>query len=164
MARATWLVTILLGASLALAAVARAADVPIEPSGRQFFALSVPDARSSADWYERAFGVKLLHEIETPDGAAHILILGTDALLIEIMQLRNARSPGPKVIGERHLTHGIVKIGLYVGDLDAAVAHLRGMNAKFDTQIVEDRKLDMRFVLVRDPDGNLVQLFSRLGA
>lgn len=38
------------------------------------------------------------------------------------------------------------------------------MNAKFDTQIVEDRKLDMRFVLVRDPDGNLVQLFSRLGA
>ena len=140
---------------------ASAHETAVTPSGRQFFALSVPDARASADWYAHAFGVQLLHEIEPADGAAHILILGSDALLIEIMQLRAAKSPGAAVIGSRHLTHGIVKIGLYVKDLDAAVAHLRKMNVRFDTDIIEDEKLGMRFVLVKDPDGNLVQLFGR---
>jgi hypothetical protein len=164
MARTTRLSGLVLGAWLALASGALAAVTPIEPAGRQFFALSVPDARVAADWYARAFGVKPLHEIKPASGEAHILILGSDTLLIEIMQLREARSPGPAVIENRHLTHGIVKVGLYVKDLDAAVEHLRNMNAKFDTQIVEDRGLDMRFVLVRDPDGNCVQLFSRRAA
>lgn len=149
---------------LACLGLARASETPIQPAGRQFFALSVPDVRRSASWYQRAFGVSVLHEIDTGDGAAHILILGTDALLIEVMQLRDAKSPGEKTIQDRHLTHGIVKVGLYVTDLDGAVAHLRAMGAKFDTQIVEDRKLDVRFVLVRDPDGNVVQLFSRLAS
>jgi catechol 2,3-dioxygenase-like lactoylglutathione lyase family enzyme len=164
MARATILNAMAACLVLASAGFARAADTPIEPSGRQFFALSVADARASADWYRRAFGVAQVHEIKPEDGAAHIIILGTDQLLIEIMQLRDAKSPGAAVIEARHLTHGIVKVGLYVTDLDAAVKHLRAMGAKFDTQVIEDRKLDMRFVLVRDPDGNLVQLFSRPGA
>src|SRR5688572_19224847 len=90
-----------------MVSLASAGDVPITPSGRQFFALSVPDARASADWYGRAFGVKLLHEIKPADGAAHILILGSDELLVEIMQLRDAKSPGAAVIDARHLTHGI---------------------------------------------------------
>lgn len=153
-----WLVGLIACVTISFAS---ADESPVTPSGRQFFALSVPNARASADWYTRAFGVKLLLEIEPADGAAHILILGTDALLIEIMQLRAAKSPGAAVIESRHLTHGIVKVGLYVQDLDAAVAHLRKMNTQFDTDIIEDAKLDMRFVLVRDPDGNLVQLFSR---
>jgi catechol 2,3-dioxygenase-like lactoylglutathione lyase family enzyme len=149
-------------ASLAALAFAHAGDSPIDPAGRQFFALSVPNAQSTSDWYRRAFGVQLLHEIKPADGSAHILIVGTDELLIEIMQSRAAKSPGAEVIENRHLTHGIAKIGLYVQDLDGAVEHLRGMNAKFATGIIENQKLDMRFVLVKDPDGNIVQLFSRL--
>ena len=147
---------------LGLPGLAGADGNTIHPSGRQFFALSVPDAPKSAAWYQRAFGVKQLHEIRTPDGAAHILILGTDDLLIEVMQLAAAKSPGAEVIENRHLTHGIVKVGMYVKDFDAAVAHLRGMGATFDTKVFEDRKLDMRSVLIRDPDGNIVQLFTRL--
>ena len=154
-----WLASVIACSAVSLAG---AGDSPIAPSGRQFFALSVPDAQASADWYGRAFGVTLLHEIRPADGAARILILGSDALLVEIMQLRDAKSPGAPVVDARHLTHGIVKIGLYVRDLDAAVAHLKKMQARFDTEIIEERKLGLRFVLVRDPDGNLVQLFSRL--
>jgi catechol 2,3-dioxygenase-like lactoylglutathione lyase family enzyme len=157
--KTSWIACVLL---LGLSGLAGAAETTIDPSGRQFFALSVPDAAKTAAWYQRAFGVKQLHEIKPADGTAHLLILGTDELLIEIMQIDVAKSPGAEVIENRHLTHGIVKVGLYVKNFDAAVAHLRGMGATFDTQIFEDQKLDMRSVLIRDPDGNIVQLFSRL--
>ena len=68
------------------------------------------------------------------------------------------------MVENRHLTHGIFKVGFHVADLDAAVAKLRAMNATLETGIIEAKKLGFRFVLARNPDGNTVQLFQRLSA
>jgi hypothetical protein len=42
------------------------------------------------------------------------------------------------------------------------VATLRAMEAKLETGIIDDAKHGFRFVLLRDPDGNLLQLFEKL--
>jgi catechol 2,3-dioxygenase-like lactoylglutathione lyase family enzyme len=138
---------------------ARAADV-IAPAAPQFFALSVPDAPASARWYAEAFGLKVLADFK-PDDNGHVIILQSDTLLLEILQLRPARSPGGAVVKDRHLTHGIFKIGFHVSDLEGAVRKLREMKAQFDTDIVDDRAHNLRFALLRDPHGNWVQIFGK---
>jgi hypothetical protein len=134
------------------------ADVP-EISGPQFFALSVADARATADWYSRAFGIRVYHEFRAPDGGQVILLRG-DRLSIEIVQVPGAQSPGAEAVKSPHKTHGHFKIGMHVADLDAAVAHLKSLNVKFESQIVDIVQPPLRFVLVRDNEGNFVQLFG----
>lgn len=144
---------------LGLAGLARAGEA-IVPSAPQFVALSVPDAAASARWYQEAFGLRVLDEIKPADGAAHVFILTSDTLLVEILQLRAAKTPGTEGVENPERTHGIFKVGFQVTDLDAAVVKLRAMKARFDTDIIDDRKHALRFVLLRDPDGNYVQLFG----
>jgi catechol 2,3-dioxygenase-like lactoylglutathione lyase family enzyme len=140
------------------AGVVALADVP-ETSGPQFFALSVADARTTADWYSRALGVRVHHEFRAPDGG-HVILLRGERLSIEIVQVPGAKSPGTEAVKSPHKTHGLFKIGMQVADLDAAVAHLKSLGVKFETQIVEVAQPPLRFVLVRDNEGNFVQLFG----
>jgi catechol 2,3-dioxygenase-like lactoylglutathione lyase family enzyme len=137
----------------------RAGEVVV-PTAPQFFALSVPDAPASARWYAEAFGLKVLADFK-PDDDGHVIILHSDTLLLEILQLRPARSPGEAAVKDRHLTHGIFKIGFHVPDLEGAVRRLREMKAKFDTDIIDDRAHNLRFALLRDPHGNWVQIFGK---
>jgi catechol 2,3-dioxygenase-like lactoylglutathione lyase family enzyme len=130
------------------------------PASPQFIALSVPDAQKSAAWYREAFGLRVLDEIRPDDGEAHVILLTSETLLMEILQLRAATSPGAEAIEKAELSHGIFKVGFHVQDLDAAVATLRGMKARFDTGVIDDAKHGLRYVLLRDPDGNYVQLFG----
>jgi catechol 2,3-dioxygenase-like lactoylglutathione lyase family enzyme len=150
---------VLLAVSLWAALPANSAET-IAPAAPQFLALSVPDARASARWYSEAFGLRQLGEIKPPDGAAHLILLTSDSLLVEILQLRDARSPGAEAIEKPQLTQGIFKVGFHVRDLEAAVAKLRAMDARFETGIVDDARHSLRFVLVRDPDGNFIQVFG----
>jgi catechol 2,3-dioxygenase-like lactoylglutathione lyase family enzyme len=151
--RARWLLLGLLGVLQV-----RAGEV-IAPTAPQFFALSVADAAASASWYGEAFGLKVLADFK-PDDNAHVIILQSDTLLLEIVQLSAARSPGDAVVKDRHRTHGIFKVGFHVANLESAVSRLREMEAKFETDIVDDRTHNLRFVLLRDPNGNMVQLFG----
>ena len=133
----------------------------IDPGAPQFIAISVPDAPASARWYREAFGLNVLDEIKPPDGAAHVIILASESLLVEILQLRAAKSPGEQAVKQPELTHGVFKVGFHVTDLDAAVARLRAMKVAFDTDIIDDTQHGLRFVLLRDPDGNYIQLFGK---
>jgi catechol 2,3-dioxygenase-like lactoylglutathione lyase family enzyme len=142
-----------------LGAVAAVAGEPITPVAPQFVALSVADAPASARWYQEAFGLRVLDDFKLDDGG-HIFILKSDALLVEIVQIPIAKSPGADGIKNPHLTHGIFKVGFHVADLDGAVARLRAMKAEFETGIIDDAKHGLRFALLRDPQGNYVQLFG----
>lgn len=145
---------------LGIAGLAHADDV-IKPVAPQFIALSVPDAAASARWYREAFGLRVLDEIKAEDGAGYVVILTSDTLLLEILQLRAGKPRANDDVQNPERTHGIFKVGFHVPDLDAAVKRLRDMKAVFDTDIIDDRKHALRFVLLRDPDGNYVQLFGK---
>jgi catechol-2,3-dioxygenase len=140
------------------ASFAALADVP-ELSGPQFFALSAADAKATADWYSRVFGVRVYHEFRAPDGGQVVLLRG-NRLSIEIVQVPGAQSPDAEAVKNPHKTHGLFKIGMQVADLDGAVAHLKSLDVKFESQIVDLVQPPLRFVLVRDNEGNFVQLFG----
>jgi catechol 2,3-dioxygenase-like lactoylglutathione lyase family enzyme len=152
---------LLMIALLGVASVrANAPSGAIVPGAPQFVALSVPDGEVSKRWYSEAFGLRVLDEFKLANGD-HIIILTSETLLLEILQLGAAKSPGTEAVKDPHLTHGLFKIGFHVADLDGAVAKLKDMKAEFETGIVDDAKHDLRFALLRDPHGNYVQLFGK---
>jgi len=152
--------TFSMAALLALVlALSPASAEPVRPAGRQFVALSVPDAAASADWYRRAFGLTVSNEVKTPDGRVRVLLVGSEALQIELLEHRDAK-PSSVPADSRHLVHGTFKFGFYVDDLDRAVAHLRGMEAELLTDVIDDEAQRVRFVLLRDISGNVLQLFD----
>jgi glyoxylase I family protein len=143
-----------------LAGATAMADEAIVPRAPQFVALSVPDAAKSAAWYQNAFGLRLLAEVRPPDGGGYVIILKSDSLLLEILQARDAKPASAEAMAKPFLVHGLFKVGFQVADLDAAVARLTELGANFETRIIDDTKHDLRFALLRDPDGNYVQLFG----
>jgi glyoxylase I family protein len=146
-------------ACLLVSGPARAAET-IAPRAPQFVALSVADAARSAAWYQKAFGLRVIGDFKPPGTQDHVIILGSDALLLEILQVHAAKSPGAAAVQKPYLMHGHFKVGFHVEDLEAAVALLKAQGAQFETGIIDDARHHLRFALLRDPDGNYVQLFG----
>jgi len=80
----------------------------------------VPDAEAAAEWYSRVFGLRRQSAFQAPDGSVSGMVLGSDRLVVEILQHREARSLS--ALGadpaDAHQIHGIFKVGLHGDDFD----------------------------------------------
>jgi catechol 2,3-dioxygenase-like lactoylglutathione lyase family enzyme len=143
------------------AAGAIAAHLPRRSS--QFLAVSVVDLEASSRWYQSTFGLRTVLDNTSADGSVRTVVLESHALIVELSAHRAARSlrdyagrPTPTF-----LVHGFFKGGLFVSDLDRAAAVLRSRGEESLSPIREDSTSGLRFVLLRDPDGNFLQLLER---
>ncbi len=155
-----------LPATLAVSASAEpprppAARWPIVPdSGPQFFAIAVRDVAASARFYREVFGLTTRKEIEPSDGGYHVLILGSDRLVVELGHGRDFR------IGEepdrRHLVAGVFKVGFYVADLSLTLRALAEHGISPIVGPFVETDLRIRSAVIHDNEGNAIQLFERL--
>lgn len=134
---------------------AMAARVPV------MFAISTPDPESAARWYREKLGLKVLKQVALPE-AKTIWIVGSDSLMVEIGPLfgKNAGAE-PAKRDPKAIARGIFKIGFFVEDLDKTSADLRREGVAFRFADGSDKELGLRFVIISDPDGNLIQIFER---
>ena len=122
--------------------------------GPVFLALQVADVDSAAAWYGTVFSLGVVKEIDTPDGRYRIRILTNAAMTVELIETRDIGSPPAY-----HL--GLFKFGFYVSDIDAAFNWYRGMGVATDDSIFIDDVLSVRSFLMRDQEGNRLQVFAR---
>jgi catechol 2,3-dioxygenase-like lactoylglutathione lyase family enzyme len=161
----TSVLTICLAAALSTGAMRATEPAPsaLGLVGQQFLALSVKELEPMARWYTATFELTVLKDLPAPDGATHTRILGSSELLVELSQHGRARSlqeyAGAPTPG--FLVHGFFKAGLFVKDLDRAVEalKLRGVTSLGSMQ--GDPPTGLRWVLFRDPGGNVLQLFEK---
>ena len=121
----------------------------------QYFALYVEDVDRSVSWYRTVFGLSELGGSRADDGSWRIENLGNERLRVEI--IRDARAQRT----DRAL--GFRKVGFYVPDVED-VADRAERAAGERPRIVDFETLGQRILQLRDPDGNVVQLMSGLGA
>ncbi len=156
----TLCLALLAGPSLA----SEPAPLSIGLVGPQFLALSVKELEPMARWYTGTFALTLIKDLPAPDGATHTRILGSPDLLVELSQHRRARSlqeyAGAPTPG--FLVHGFFKAGLFVTDLDRAMEVLKNRGVTSFGQAQGDPQSGLRWVLFRDPGGNILQLFQRV--
>ena len=119
----------------------------------QYFAVLVADADRSAQWYRKALGLRELDRSTAADGSWQIVNLTSDHLFVEIIRDNRAT----QVVRAR----GFFKVGFHVPDV-AVVADLVGRETGERPRVLDFARHGVRIVQIRDPDGNTLQLFSRL--
>jgi len=127
-----------------------------------FWALSVADIKSMSEWYADKFGLHVTLDPPKANGAKAVVLEG-DGLIVELIQHDSAKprrvaAPGAS---EAVLLHGIMKAGVLVDDFDKTIASLRAASVPFAFGPYPARAGQRANVIVRDPEGNLIQIFGR---
>ena len=123
------------------------AQPPMQAAGA-FFALSVADAKASADWYVEKLGLKI-----TMRGP--VVILEGNGLIVELIQREDAK-PGR----DPFQSYGFVKAGVIVEDFDKTLALLRQRRAEIAFGPYPATKEQRANVIIKDNAGNLIQFFG----
>jgi catechol 2,3-dioxygenase-like lactoylglutathione lyase family enzyme len=132
-------------------------------SGRgAFWALSVADVKSMSQWYSDKFGLHVT--LDPPrSGGAKAIVLEGDGLIVELIQHESAkpRRVIAPAASDAVLIHGIMKAGLVVDDFDKTIASFRAANVAIAYGPYPARRGQRANAIIRDPEGNLIQLFGR---
>lgn len=127
--------------------------------------LCVTDLSRARRFYEEALGFAYLYELKTPDDASSRLLmieppvgctalyLRLDGLILELIHFDRPDNPPrtERVMNEPGLTH----ISVSVDDLPRALARIKQLGG----QVLEETDLGLA-VMVRDPDGQLIELLG----
>lgn len=134
----------------------------LEIIGKNFMAVNVSNADSLAKWYEDLFGLKLLKEIKTADGSAHIRIEGNESLMVEILQVKDSKTMADCQLrkDEFHLLRGYFKVGVWVRDIQKAADYFKSRGVIIQHDIFSDKDTAMRSFILEDPSGNSLQFLQ----
>lgn len=149
---------LLVGLALLPPGTRAAAQAPESPGFQvvagTFVALQVSDVEAAADWYSETLGLREANRVDAQDGRYRIRVLTASALVVELIQLREAGPPSPAP------RHGLFKAGFFVDDLTAAFRWLRSRGVDMDPSTFVDEALNARTFVFRDPFGNRLQIFQ----
>lgn len=137
------------------------------PDGLDHVAITVRDMDRALAFYQGLLGCEVLGELMLDGGARKLVYLRAGAAQLELFADRppagssedagaGAGSPpsDPPALGFQH-------VAFHTGDVDGVAARLRGAGVTFHVGPL-DATGNVRLAFVRDPDGNLVELVSRL--
>ena len=129
-------------------------------------ALSVADAEASAAWYARHFGFAVARRMRFEPVGADVVFLEREGVRLELLQVATSRRTAAlDAEPSAHLGYlGYKAVVFTVVDLDAFTDALEvnGANVVWALQALEPD--GPRSTLVRDPDGNLINVFERTSA
>jgi glyoxylase I family protein len=127
-------------------------------AGVQHVALTVTDARASADWYARVLGLRVVARFEEGGGDRLKIILSDGRFVLGVVEHRGA---GPGRFDERrpgldHLAFGVAGRA----ELDAWAARLDSLSVPYSP--IAPARLDPRnaVLVFRDPDNVQLELFA----
>lgn len=143
------------------------ATVPVVPAARvNHVGLCVGDLERSRHFYTEVFGFEPALELQPPDSATSRLLrldpplgmtaayLKLDGLVLELLHFADATAAADA--GERTFDRtGLTHLSLGVADLDEAKAAVVAHGG----EVLDDTDLGMA-VMVRDPDGQLLELLT----
>lgn len=135
---------------------------PLPDPEAYFTAIIVNDMESSINWYSDHFGFKVLNSIESEERGFKQANLKRGQILIELIELESSLTPKKLLTNYPAKTKidGFFKFGLIVSDFDRWVASLRDSKVEFYGDVVTDTVSGKRMVILKDPDGNRIQLFE----
>lgn len=125
-------------------------------------AISVTDVDVAADWYGRLFGFRPGYRTFLTELEADFLVLERDDLRIELISQRGVkRHEDAEVEPPAHLGKtNIMAVVFRTGDLASETARIVDAGAHFvwrEQVLSED---GLRSTMLRDPDGNLINILQ----
>ena len=135
----------------------------LNPPEGGFAAFIVSQMKQSKTWYQEVLGFKEINHIVNEARGVEIANLKHGEIGLELIQIKGSLSMDSLMtdLPEEIRFQGVFKFGMYISDFDEWVQHLRPFIEDLESQIVRDPITDKRMVVIRDPDGNRIQLFER---
>jgi len=65
-------------------------------------------------------------------------------------------------LGDGTLLHGFTKIGFFVNDVDMLADDLKAKDVKVVFGVADDPEDNTCWMIIEDPDGNVIQFFSEM--
>lgn len=129
-----------------------------------FIAIIVSDMDSSSRWYKDLLNFQEVGRIENADiGLVQVNLIRGEAR-IELIEIQSAIDHN-QILGTagkgKRLT-GLFKVGFSVKNFDGCIEHLNSNEIEVADDIVTDPLTGGRMVVIRDPDGNRIQLFEEV--
>ena len=151
-------------------------------SPRVDFGIVVSDIDAAKEFYEKALGFRETREFTVPGDfgksvglsdnlpfTVHVMQLGEgpDATQVKLMEFEGTRPRRPDN-SYLHSTYGIRYLTLYVNDVTAAVERASKAGVKPVAEGAREIPAELApgglgFALVRDPDGNAIELVGPMG-
>lgn len=126
-------------------------------------ALLVRNADTTQAWYSRCFGFRALDSIDVPESRLRIRVLERNGFRIELLE--NATTVHPdsalRLVPQYNGFYGYYKLSFQTDDLDALDTHLRALGTQFFFSLRKEEEGANEFLIVYDPDGNLVQVVGQ---
>jgi catechol 2,3-dioxygenase-like lactoylglutathione lyase family enzyme len=124
--------------------------------------LVVSDLETALSWWRRAFGFEIEKHIDLPEYGMSLAFIGNGAIMLELVQPRTFEPfvrPGPPDYLNRQ---GVSQVSIRVNDLDAAFTKTQALNLTVEWPPTDNAPLALRAFLLRDPDGNIVEVIEHI--
>lgn len=128
-----------------------------------FSAIIVSDIENSIDWYSKRFNFKVVSKTDLEERGFKQANLKTDSILLELIEIEGTFD-AKKAVEENteyKFVKGIFKIGFQVNDLNFWIEHLKNEQTDFFGDVVSDPNSGKKMLIIKDPDGNYIQLFEK---
>lgn len=127
-----------------------------------FISLIVDDIERSEQWYTDVFGFKIESKNSNKERGFIIVNMKRNGMMLELIQLDSATSMEDiqELKPEIKRIQGIFKFGISVNNFDEWITRFNANNINTDELIVKIPGSEKRMLVLRDPDGNRVQLFE----
>lgn len=134
------------------------AQLPV--NGKSFFAVTVKNADSVANWYASVFHLKSIKEINDTAMGVVVKIIGNENMVIEILQMKDSKTAKDWGLKSNFQVHGFVKVGFFVRSLDEVQKYFNQKNIKILYGPFNDESTRTKNLIISDNEGNLVQFFE----
>lgn len=127
-----------------------------------FSAIIVSDIDTSVNWYVEKLGFEILDQVNLEERGLKQSNLKRHNALLELIQINNtvfskeilSQKPKGTQVG------GYFKFGFMVSNFDMWIIHLSDKGVDTLGKIVQDPITNKKMIVIKDPDGNRIQLFE----
>lgn len=128
-----------------------------------FSAIIVSNIDSSITWYREKLGFSISNRVDMEDRGFRMANLKRGNALIELIESKTAIHPKEILEGKpkRTLIAGFFKFGFMVKKFDKWVVYLKASGVDLHGDVVRDKATGKQMLIIKDPDGNRIQLFER---
>jgi len=125
-----------------------------------FVAFVVKDFKVSIDWYSSMLGFEIVNETHLVERGIKQANLKLGNTKIELIESNSSINPNENH-GNKKLVQGIFKVGFIVSNFDDCIDQLIEFQLITKKDIVIDPTDNKRMLIIKDPDGNRIQLFEK---
>jgi methylmalonyl-CoA/ethylmalonyl-CoA epimerase len=124
--------------------------------------LSVADIEKTANWYVEKLGFKIVQRKSYPEFNTSLIFTEKNGFRVELIKDENAVAGAKRPDPPAHSSiHGVSQFAFETDDVLALKQELTAREVSIAWEF-ENAELGVKFLFIRDPEGNLIQFLQRL--